>query len=443
MAKKKFRRIFLILVICLNCINICSASFHNNLELSTESIILVNTDTNSIVFEKNVDAKRSPASLTKIMTYIVVAENTSDYETKNVFISQDIIKSLNGTGSSMSNIKPNQMLSIKQLLNAMMIPSGNDAALVLATYIGQGNISNFVEKMNAKAAELGLENTHFNNPHGLFDENHYTSARDMYKITTYALNLPYFQEITNSVTSNIIGDGAPLLITTNSMIDKNRGGQYYYKYARGIKTGHLDQSGYCIVTTAKKSDTSYMCVAMGAPSKDETGKKISTNGAMIDFKNLCEWSFNNLKLKTILNDDTPITEIKVKYMWGKDSVMLVPTSSFSLIVPKDVLASSINIIPNVPQILKDSKQPGDIIGTADLFYANEKIGSIDLTVSEPIKTSFLLWLLDIVKSVFASTVFLITISIVIFLIVLYTIFTYTRNKKAYRRKTKMKFKKNK
>ena len=220
-------------------------------KLYSDTILLVNMDTGVPVFEKDSHERRYPASLTKIMTYIVSVENIEDVENTRVEIKQDVIDLLSGTGSSMSGLdyKIGEKVKVIDLLYCLMVSSGNDAALVLADYIGGGDIDLFVDAMNEKAKELNLEDTHFVNPHGLHDPDHYSTAFDIYTMASYALTLPYFSEITDTATYYCEGDDYPL-VTTNYLIDVNRGGEYYYTYAKGIKTGTTEEAGRCIATSA-------------------------------------------------------------------------------------------------------------------------------------------------------------------------------------------------
>ena len=261
-----------------------AAEFNVDIKLKSKSVYLENLDTGNVVFSKDPDERRFPASTTKIMTYIITAEHVSDFKKTYVTVKSDVLHLLDGTGSSVAGLEADEKLSIYQLLNCLMIPSGNDAALILADYIGGGDISKFVGMMNDKAKKLGCKNTHFENPHGLNDPNHYTTVTDMATITKYALTLPMFAEISNTVTSDCLGDDR-YLVTTNYMIDENRGGEYYYPYAQGIKTGSTgNDSGYCLVSTAVKNGYTYLCVAYGAPYEDENGE-LYDNGAMIDSVN--------------------------------------------------------------------------------------------------------------------------------------------------------------
>ena len=250
-----------------------AVSFPNKVDVRSESALVVSLDSGQAVYEKDPDSKRYPASTTKIMTYIVAVENIDDIDNTSIEIKKKVIDQLKGTESSTANLSEHLGKKVKviDLLYGMMVPSGNDAALVLADYVGGGDVQKFVDLMNEKANELGCQNTHFTNPDGLHDAEHYTTARDLYLISKYALTLPYFEQISNTTEYTIAGDEDPL-VTTNYLIDKDRGGDYYYSYARGIKTGTTDEAGRCLVTTASADGHSYIAVLLGAPLK-ETNKK--------------------------------------------------------------------------------------------------------------------------------------------------------------------------
>ena len=362
-----------------------AAEFDIDFETASKSLYLENIDTGSVVYSKAADERRYPASTTKIMTYIITAEHVDDFKNTYVTIKSSVLHMLDGTGSSVAGLEPKEKLSVYQLLNCLMIPSGNDAALVLADYIGGGDIDKFVEMMNAKAKELGCSNTHFANPHGLNDPNHYTTVRDMATITKYALTLPEFVEITDTATSDCLGEDR-YLVTTNYMIDPVRGADYYYDYAKGIKTGSTgNDSGYCLVSTATKGGYTYLCVAYGAPYENEEGEAYD-NGAMIDSKNLYEWAFRNLSIKTIIEKNDLVKEINLDFAWNKDKIQLSPANSYSTILPDDVAISSIDKTFRVPESIEAPVKEGDKVGTVTLSYANNELVTIDLVASE---TSFL------------------------------------------------------
>lgn len=413
--------------------SIDAAEFNADITLHSKSVYLENLDTGNIVFSKEADARRFPASTTKIMTYIITAENISDFDKTYVTVKGEILHLLDGTGSSVAGLRENEKLSIFQLLNCLMIPSGNDAALILADYVGGGNISKFVDMMNAKAKELGCTGTHFENPHGLNDPNHYTTVADMAKITKYALTLPRFAEISNTVTSDCLGDDR-YLVTTNYMIDEYRGGDYYYPYASGIKTGSTgNDSGYCLVSTASKNGYTYLCIAYGAPYEDENGEYYD-NGAMIDSANLYDWAFDNLSIKTILDKNELVKEINISYAWNKDKIRLTPAKGYSTIMPNDVSTESIDRIFDIPDHIDAPVKEGDKIGTVTLSYANQKLATIDLLAGESVDRSELLTAVDGMKRIVTSQWFIIVVIIIAILVLIYFIIIaiYKRNKKNQR-----------
>ena len=412
---------------------VAAANFDVDFEIKSKSVYLENLDTGIAVYRKDDGARRFPASTTKIMTYIITAEHVTDFKNTIVTVKPEVLHRLDGTGSSVAGLEADEKLSIYQLLNCLMIPSGNDAALILADYIGGGDISKFVGMMNDKAKKLGCKNTHFENPHGLNDPNHYTTVTDMATITKYALTLPMFAEISNTVTSDCLGDDR-YLVTTNYMIDENRGGEYFYPYAQGIKTGSTgNDSGYCLVSTAVKNGYTYLCVAYGAPYEDENGE-LYDNGAMIDSAELYRWAFDNLSIKSILDKNDLVKEIKIDFAWNKDTIQLSPADGFSTIMPDDVSIESIDRIYDVPDHIEAPIKEGDHVGWVTLSYANQDLAKIELLASESVDRSELLTAVDGLKKIASSKWFIITLAVIFILVVIYFIVAavYNRRKKTTR-----------
>ncbi len=410
-----------------------AAVYNVDVELKSKSVYLENLDTGTVIFEKEADARRFPASTTKIMTYIITAENVDDYRKTYVTVKERLLDMLEGTGSSVAGLKAGEKLSIYQLLCSLMIPSGNDAALILADYVGEGSIEKFVSMMNAKAKELYCTGTHFANPHGLNDPNHYTTVADMAKIAKYAMTLPEFNEISNMTESDCIGEDR-YLITTNYMIDEGRGGEYYYEYANGIKTGSTgNDSGYCLVSTASKDGYTYLCVAYGAPYEDEEGNAYD-NGAMIDSVNLYEWAFDNLSLKSILDKNELLKEVQVNFAWNKDTLQLIPASGVTKLMPYNITNDSIDKTFSVPEEIDAPIKKGDKIGTVTLSYANQQLAVVDLLAGESIDRSDLLTAADGLKKIATSDWFIIAASVIAFMIIVYIIIitVYNHRKKQYR-----------
>ena len=415
-----------------------AADFNINFPTSSAAIVLTNLDTGTVVYQKNPNERREPASTTKIMTFIVASERIKDLQGTKITFTKKLSNELSGTGSSMSGLQINDVLTAYQLLNCMMVPSGNDAALTLADYVGGGDVQKFVDMMNEKAKALGCTGTHFTNPHGLHDAGHYTTAADLSRITRYAMTLPYFMQICSQVSYAYTPVGGPdagknrALFTTNYMINKNApdgNGKYYYIYAKGIKTGHTDESGYCLVSTAAADGYSYLCVALGAPSVDSAGKEIATRGEMVDSKNLYKWALTSLELKKVISADDSVGEIKLNYAWNKDSLLLKAEKSYSAILPKGVSAGSIIITKNVPSSIDAPVKKGQIVGTATVSYANQTLTTINLVAGESVERSELLHTTDVAKSIFTSPWFLVIVAIIILFVIIYIILAIIYNRK--------------
>ncbi|PWM21552.1 MAG: D-alanyl-D-alanine carboxypeptidase [Collinsella tanakaei] len=441
MKKTRIPLLSLVLTICILLVQIpvSAATYDIDFETTTQAIELINLDTGTVVYQKNADQKMYPTSTTKIMTFIVASEQIPDLENTKITVTEKVVTELLGTGSSLAGVKEGEELTALQLLNCMMIPSGNDAALVLADYVGGGETQKFIDLMNEKAEELGCENTHFMNPHGLHDEQHYTTAEDLYKITKYAMTLPYFMEICSKTYYEIpatnVSPEPRYIYTTNMLIEPNAGGSYYYKYCKGIKTGSHDQAGYCLVSTAVKDGYSYMCIALGAPSVDEQGNRVSTNGAFVDTKNLYIWAFDNLRLKTVLSSDESVCDVSLNLAWNKDKLLLVPEQSYSTILPKDISETSVIITPDVPESIDAPVKKGQVIGTATLSYVGQELATVNLVASESVERSEVLHSVDTMSEVIHSRWFQIIVAVVVVLLLIYMILAliYNRKKKKLRK----------
>ena len=406
-------------------------------KLYSKNILLVNMDTGITVYEKDVHERIFPASLTKIMTYIVVAENIDDFDNTRLLVKQDVVDLLNGTGSSMSMAQYHvgEKMTVTDLLYCMMVSSGNDAALILAEYVGGGNVQKFVDMMNAKAKELGLEDTHFMNPHGLHDPQHYSTAYDLYKITSHALTLPKFSEITNTSTYYCEGDDYPL-VTTNYLIDQNRGGEYYYTYAKGIKTGTTDEAGRCIISTAFADGYAYMCICLGAPYDDS-----GVNGAMLDCRGLMRWALLNLEFSRLVSIDTPVCEIPVEFSASKDLIHLYPDRNVNTILPKNYDPALVEIQADNPDTeevepvaVEAPVKKGDVLGTALVKYDGEVVQEVNLIAQEDIEKSDFAYTIHILKNVMLSWQFWVALIVVAVLLVIYfALLSNVRQKKKQKR----------
>lgn len=415
----------LIMVVVIMAMSIVPAgAVKNSIDFKTKTDILylVNMDTDTVVYSQNSDKKCYPASTTKIMTYIIVTENVKNLEETKVTIKQDLLDQLIGTGSSLSGLENyvDEELSVLQLLYCMMVSSGNDAALVLADYVGDGDVEAFVKLMNNKAKEIGCQNTSFVNSHGLHDDKQYTTAEDLYKITQYAMTTPYFTDITSTAEYYIDGDDEEPLTNTNLMLHSDDE-EYYYEFAKGIKTGTTDEAGRCLISTALKDNVSYMCIAMNAPCYDKDGYELDTNYAILESKKLYQWAYDNVTMRTVLGKDDKVASIKVNYCETADVVNLVPEYSYSTMLAKDIKDSDITITAQCQEVIDAPVERGTVLGTATVSYKGEQLAKVNLVAAENIEKSELLYFKAVALNILTSKLFITIVSVIVGLFVVYVV----------------------
>ncbi len=410
---------------------------------------MVEQKTDTLIFAQNEHEKRYPASLTKVMTAILTLENCSDLSEKVTYklSIQDSIYQLNvaaGGGLSLAGFSAGEEISVQDLLYACLLPSGNEAAEILADYIG-GSGPAFYEMMNDKAKELGARNTNFCNANGLFHENHYTTAYDMYLIASYAMENETFAEMVSTVsyTSEPTNknENGYTWYNTNRMM--NPQSEYYSSLISGVKTGTLDESGRCLITTAEKSGYEYMLVLMGADLYDETGAMLQTRQDFIQTENFYNWAFENYKVKTVIEKGTIVYDLSLRLAKdGKSKLQLMSGNTFSTLMPQSYNIDNVRAVPELDAtLLNEDKsidapiKKGDVVGELKLILSGKEIGRVDLLAAETVERSEALYLLEQVKGVFNSFVFKFFFLFVVILLVVYVFIMVLRNhnKRKYRR----------
>ena len=279
--------------------------------VSAEAIYSVEVSTGKVLFEKNAHEKRFPASTTKVMTALLVLENCELTDTATA--SYNAI-SIIPSGYSTAHIQVGETLTIEDLLYALMLPSANEAANILAEHVA-GSISSFATMMNTRAEELGCENTHFVNPNGIHNDNHYSTAYDLYLIANEARKNPEFRKIVSSPTYTLpstdkYADNDRVCKSTNQLIHVNnstRSDNYYYKYCIGIKTGYTTQAQNCLISQASKDGLEILNVVLGAGTTED-----NLSIRFLDSIELFEYAYNNYAMTTIKEQNDVIKTIEVK-----------------------------------------------------------------------------------------------------------------------------------
>ena len=402
------------------------------INLSAGASICVNAETGEIIHEKNAKEKMYPASTTKIMTALLVLENCEDLSETVTMVKDDFADVANGASSA--GLQLGETVTVEDLLYCMLLPSGNEAANALARYIG-GDVASFAEMMNDCADKLGCVNTHFVNPNGLHDDDHYTCAYDLYLIAQAAMQFESFQTIVNTAQRKLAATNLQeerIIYTTNELI-LSRWSPQYYDYCYGIKTGHTTPAGYCLVSFAKNKDVglSYYSVVLGCPFDDEA----AAAGSFVETKKLFQWAFSKYSMKTAAVSGDAITERKVRLGKDKDAVTLVTSEDVSVLIPRDADVSMLEVTVDAEDSYDAPVSAGDKLGTVTYSYHGKELASTDLVALTGIERSQLLFFLDQFKNFLLSKTFrIIAAVVVILLVVLLLIRAFFRRRRKRRRK---------
>lgn len=389
--------------------------------------MLINLDDDSypVVAQKNIDERLYPASLTKIVTAMVTLENVKDVSVKTK-MSQAAYDASVGTGAQVAGITVGEELSVDTLLYLTMVHSACDACEVLAEFVG-GTKENFVKMMNDWVKKVGCNDTNFTNPSGLHDDNHYTTARDMSKITLAALKNANFVKYSTTTEYEYKGYTLP---HTNLMLHPGYV-TYYYEYAQGIKTGSTEQAEYNVIVKASKDGYNYLAIVMKSPQQKIKNQSYLTKCSFVDAKSLFEWAFDSLKYTTIIAKDEVIGEVSVENGKDADTVALVAANDTNVIVPVGLDKSAVIIeIQEKPSSLQAPVTKGQKVCSANIIYGDEVIASVPLVAAKTVELSSFLKVINAIKAFFGLTVVKVILVIAFLAIVLYVyIFFKSLNKK--------------
>lgn len=284
-------------------------------EISAAAATVMHVETGTVVFEKNPDGHMLIASTTKIMTALVVLEHCALQEPVEILPEYTAVE-----GSSMY-LRVGETYTVEELLYGLMLASGNDAATALACHTA-GSIEAFAQCMNDKAAELGLENTSFRNPHGLDAEGHYSTAHDLAALACYAMQNVQFREI---VSTNSITIGTQTYTNHNRLLRT-------YPGALGVKTGYTQAAGRILVSCAHRNNTQFVCVTISDPNDWD------------DHTRLLDWAFDEYEYREIAGTET---EYALPVLSGSDALCTaVPEHSVALLLKKD---TPVNVRVNLPR----------------------------------------------------------------------------------------------
>ena len=348
MKRFRFCAIFLLTALLMSLLAPAAAALSDPQADSSHAVVLVaeRGDSETVLYTKNETERLMPASLTKVMTVLLALEAVEDGTKKlsdMVTASDRLYYDISGDSSSVY-MAIGETMTLENLLYCAMLNSANEACNVIAEYIG-GTIENFIEMMNARAVALGCKDTHFTNTHGMPDPDHYTTAWDFSRILREAARSDVFMEIANTVTYVVPDTNASAerkLENTNSLINPTNPlypGDYGYEYARGVKTGHTSDAGYCLATTAEKDGVQLLAVIMKADAY-QLDDGTWYYGHFADAKTLFNWAFDNFSYQEIVKSTEIVAEVGVEMGADAETVAVRPSTSITALLPNDISADA-------------------------------------------------------------------------------------------------------
>ena len=406
------------------------------LDIKAKAALLVDQNTGKIVYGMNEHEELYPASLTKIMTALLVLRAVDEGKLsmdQSISASESAFETLPDDSSS-ANIKAGEVLTVRQLLECLLIVSANEAGTILAEAVS-GSVSAFVEEMNAEAAVLGCENTHFVNPTGLHDPQHYTSAWDLWLITQEALKHEDFLAICDTIKSIIPATNLSperTLRTTNYLLDTWRALGYRYRNAHGIKTGSTSDAGYCLVSSAEKGELHLLSVVLGCERVvDDSGK--ADVQSFSETKRMFEWGFESFSYKTVQSVNDMLASIPVTLSQETNSVVLHPAEDVVVLLPNVLSSDDLKrVIRFAKESVEAPVQAGEPLAEAVLSYGDTVYATIPLVALSDIEASRSLVLLARVKAVLAKPIVKIAVILVVGLLLALLLWKLTIGRRRYR-----------
>ena len=354
--------------------------------LSAEHILLVDLNSDTILYEKEADTPAAPASLTKIMTILLALESDIPLQ-DTVTLPSGLWQEFIGINISNADLASGERMPFFDLLACAALPSANEAASAISLLVTNGDRDAFISKMNQRAKELGAQNTNFVNPHGLDEDGHMTTARDLFLITREAIKNEAFLDLV-SLSSHTLPEtnfhASRTIYSTNKLM--NPDSEYYTEGVKGIKTGTTYAAGRCIIALCETDDMLLLAVVMGSDFTDTYGNTLPGNAALADTKTLFEWAKANFASDSFLPTlQTPIT-LPVLDGKGKEEVAVTVTDEISPLLPKNVIFSDLTqSVTLSAQSLTAPVNKGQTVGELQLSYQGRVVASVPLRAAESVE----------------------------------------------------------
>ena len=420
MKKCRFPALFAAVTLLVTLFLPMSAAALEDPGLTCRNAILLDATYDEILYDKGARDKVYPASITKVMTALLVLEAVDAGQlTLDTPITATAEALEVPEGSSTAKIQVGDTYTVEQYLYCLLLPSGNEVAQILAIAV-DGSVDAFVDRMNQRAEELGCEGTHFANPHGFHDPDHYTTAYDITRFMKAAMEYDLFQTILTSPNYTLPANGVSeerIIRNTNALTSNWTYTQYLYGPGTGGKTGTTDEAGNCLVETAQEGDMSLISVILGAEEVKLPDGKTDARQFSETIK-LLEWGFDNFHRVTLSPEDTLVASVKVNLSSQADAVNVKPLGSVTRTLPKDIDLDKVEMTPSLFSEEVDAPVgAGQVLGTLVIKYEGTEYGTLDLVADTSVERSDFLYYKDQVETFFQNAGVKLVLAVVLILVV--------------------------
>lgn len=362
-----------------------------SLSIDAKSALLIDMDTEQVLYEQAADEQRYPASITKIMTALLTLEavGRGELDLNDVITMDDAALADLTPDSSTAGLQAGEEITVRNLLYCLLLASANEAANALAIAVA-GDIPTFVEQMNQRAQELGMSGTHFVNPHGLHSDDHYTTARDIFKMAKQAMTHATFREIVSTGTYTVPAtnlSGERTLYNTNALLTSALHPGYTYSGTIGIKTGSTGQAGYCLTAAVEMKGHTLISVVLGAENPTDSQGNVQRM-QFSESVRLLDWASDNFSAATLLDAETYLQEIPVRFSADTSHVVLRPAQSVRALIPGTYDDTRLELRLRLnSEVASAPISAGDILGTVTVIYAGQEYGTIDMVAVSDVSFS--------------------------------------------------------
>lgn len=403
--KKRLLSVFLsLMIVCCLCAKLPASaiSFTPSFDINSAAGLLIDLDSGEVIYQKNADTQYMPGALVQIMAAVVVLENCKNLSTRitaDASLYSQYTDSEYAEDVRYADIKDGDVLTVEELLYAMMLTSSVEASTLLANQFGNGSIPAFVDMMNDRAEELGCTQTHFTNVTGLYDIAQKTTANDLARIVRHALELSRFETIATTVNfkpfsaNQVRHDDDWTWTHSNLMTIPNNA--EFVEGVKGIKTANLSAQGRNVITESSRDGNHFLVILLAAPFEDTSGNLKYYH--IEDARALFEWVYSHFSFKTILSDSAELGQISVKNGSNTDYVLVKPAVSCGMLWYDMADSGSITQELDLKQSVSAPVKKGDVLGSVTLKFSGEQIASIDLVATSSVELSKMKYYLALTK----------------------------------------------